>query len=436
MKAKQIQKQEVLFYTVPDTSFRTRRHSRTSSPSTPHYSKWLIRQSRSELVRAMGVDPTTYYSISPAERAVELTRLMDSNPDGFRAALNKVMNRELIAVRATFTASPKNPTQRNLFNNLYWSPIDGGELTICGKYNQSLTIHVDLEPIQVTPDLIKWHHESAIMLTDEDLSGRAVIHHSITQAGNSCYSLACGCELRNDVLVVSKGARFIFEGSGRRKLVDANYHFEFNGANGSNITLPSDLDVMKFNFFYKDFLMEIASGNYIKNNQVFCAKTDAGNYVVYQDNPRRAKVLLLEAGDVLDKDDATWGNARVITTPYESLDDYLLAVNHYNATVANEEAAAAASRAARLTEMNEHNKGWYIVELPCFAQDYRRGGHKERWTNWKVLADSAMAAYDKAVEMAEQKGYFWFTAPENCQITFWGVCTDFAETCLKEDGLI
>lgn len=110
-------------------------------------------------------------------------------------------------------------------------------------------------------ELLWWGEESSIMLTDEDLSGRAVIHHSITQAGNSCYSLACGCELRDNVLVVGKGARFIFEGSGSRKEVDANYHFEFNGANGSNITLPSDLDVMEFNFFYKDFLMEIEAGN-------------------------------------------------------------------------------------------------------------------------------------------------------------------------------
>lgn len=89
----------------------------------------------------------------------------------------------------------------------------------------------------------------------------------------------------------------------------------------------------------------------------------------------------------------------------------------------------------RMSEMLEENKGWYVVELPCCQQDFRKGGHKERWTNWKVLANSQMDAYNKAVDLAEEKGFFWFRDAENCQIDFYGVWTDEKEEMLREEGL-
>jgi len=82
---------------------------------------------------------------------------------------------------------------------------------------------------------------------------------------------------------------------------------------------------------------------------------------------------------------------------------------------------------AKTNELYKSKKGNYVVQLDCFELNNVKGGHKARFTNWKILADSPMDAYNKAVDCAEEKGLFWMAAAEKCQIDFIGEWTDLAE---------
>jgi len=82
---------------------------------------------------------------------------------------------------------------------------------------------------------------------------------------------------------------------------------------------------------------------------------------------------------------------------------------------------------AKMNRMYESKKGNYVVQLDCFELDNVKGGHKARFTNWKVLADSPMDAYNKAVCCAEEKRFFWCATAEKCQIDFIGEWTDLTE---------
>lgn len=82
---------------------------------------------------------------------------------------------------------------------------------------------------------------------------------------------------------------------------------------------------------------------------------------------------------------------------------------------------------AKIASMHENKKGQYLVQLDCFESDLKKGGHKIRYTNWIVLAESQADAYNKAYKLAEDKGYFWMASMENCDIDFVGVWTDLTE---------
>ncbi len=81
----------------------------------------------------------------------------------------------------------------------------------------------------------------------------------------------------------------------------------------------------------------------------------------------------------------------------------------------------------KMNEMYQTEKGWYVVQLDTFEIDTVKGGHKARYTNWRVLANSPMDAYNKAVDCADEKGFFWHAAATSCQIDFVGEWSDLAE---------
>lgn len=86
----------------------------------------------------------------------------------------------------------------------------------------------------------------------------------------------------------------------------------------------------------------------------------------------------------------------------------------------------------KMQEMHNLKKGYYVVELACYEIDFLRGGHKKRYTNWSVLAESKINAYNKSVELAEEKGLFWFASAEKCNIDFIGEWSDLAEEFYNE----
>lgn len=81
----------------------------------------------------------------------------------------------------------------------------------------------------------------------------------------------------------------------------------------------------------------------------------------------------------------------------------------------------------KMNEMHTKQKGWYVVNLDCQEIDIKRGGSKVRSTNWRIMGDSEIDAYNQAVDLATEKNFFEFASPENCQIDFIGEWSDVIE---------
>lgn len=81
----------------------------------------------------------------------------------------------------------------------------------------------------------------------------------------------------------------------------------------------------------------------------------------------------------------------------------------------------------KMNEMYEVKKGWYVVNLDCQEIDIKRGGSKFRSTNWRIMAHSEMNAYNQAVELASDKGFFAFADAERSQIDYIGEWNDVIE---------
>ena len=380
-----------------------------------------MKKTRTDFLKEKGVNVDALMYLTPAERTIEANKLL----------ANTFSDTGITAAEATITPLEeiRNQTQRNLFDITFFDK--DGDCILYGKYNQKLNIRIDLLPVEVKPDMVQWDNEKQFIFVNEIFENQLVHRRSVTPYGSSCYSLAIGCKLEDGLLKVGKNADFRFNG----KKVSLEYYFHFNNTMGNNLTVPSDMDVLQFNFHHYQWHTLLAEGEYTRKNTVSVAKTDNNNYVLLQNNPRRAMVVLSN-GDIVRNDIASYGNARLIQTSILSLDDYADAIKEYNNIVILEQEKKEKQLQEKLSEMYAEKKGWYIVELPCFQNDFIKGGHKKRFTNWKVLANSEIHAYNTAVSSAEEKGYFWFAEPTDCQIDFFGVWNDDKEEMLMNEGLI
>lgn len=365
--------------------------------------------------------------LSPIDRAVEANKLITDNYE---------LDFEAAEVTITALESIRNKTQQSLFDRL--SEVDSigeYEMTLSGSYNQSLRVGISGTMCAVTPDMIRWQEELPVQYVNTELINQVVLNTGITPGQNSCYSLAVGCKLEAGILKIGVGAKFYFHGSNPIKETDFNYYYNYNKNYGENLTIPADMDVLSFNFFYYKWREDFANADYIKKGQITVLKTDNDNYILSQSNPA-SYLIVTRSGEVIKKNEVSYAaSCRKVLTHLTDMSNYQDAIDIYEQVVAKEKEKIREERKIRINKMHIKNKGWYTIELICFKDDYNRGGHKEHWTNWRILAESEMDCYDKAVELAATKGYYWFAAPETCQIQFWGVWTDFAEECLRENGL-
>lgn len=241
---------------------------------------------------------------------------------------------------------------------------------------------------------------------------------------------------QNSVCNIALNGKYYFFGNSGTREVDEAYYNRF-ASNIKAFEVPVNLDPVKFPGWLALYMgnFTFTEDNYPKVEQFYSVITTNGNQIVFRNNPRQCLVLTRD-GQLIRKDDAQWGNAREYRVNVKSLEEYADAILDRQAQQQAEKDKAEAQLQAKLSEMYQPAKGWYLVELRCCKDDHKRGGHKEHWTNWKILANSQMDAYNKAVDAAEAKGYYWFAEPQQCQIDFYGVWTDETEMYLREEGLI
>lgn len=217
---------------------------------------WAIynapRMSRINFLKEKGVDVSQLMNLSPGERAVKADEL-----------IKEVFTPNCEAAEATITVLQpiRNKTQQGLFANLT-SFNDVGEELLNGAYNQSLRVMIESTPIEVTPFMLEWDDELPFQFVNQPLTNQVVVSHGITPGRYSCYSLAVGCELEDGLLKVGIGAKFYFKGAYGIKDVDFSYYFNFNKNRGKQITIPADMDVLKFNFHCYNWQEALANGDY------------------------------------------------------------------------------------------------------------------------------------------------------------------------------
>lgn len=410
-------KKEIIVYKLSEKQESLKKHSKAKTWSVYNHP----RTTATEYLESLDLDIDELFLLNSDDRLIKAKEFI------------KKQNNSIVTAIATITALEpvNNKTKIELFECCNYFDFEG-ETVLYGKRNQSLRIKIELQNIEFNPDIVNWEKEKPFQFVNENLGLKTVVSSGVTPYGNSCVAIAVGCELKDNILLVGTGAKFYHNG---KKKVDFDYYFNFNKNHGTNVILPEDMDYLNFSFFYYQWYKDIEEGNYIKKDTVFVAKTENNNHVVFQNNPRRALVVL-QNGEVLKNDIASFGNASIFTTKYFNLDDYKLAIQEFEKDFSEKQKKAETKKQALLDELYQNNKGWYIIELPCFKEDLRRGGHKKQFTNWKILAESKMDAYNKAVQLADEKKYFWFAEAVNCQIEFYGVWTDEKEELLKEQGLI
>lgn len=393
-----------------------------------HYPEWATfnkpRLNRVQFLKENGIETSSLFHFTPEYRGKKADEL-----------IKNVFSHKCEAALAIITALEpiRNKTQQSLFE---LNSFDNkGEQTLQGGYNQTLKINIELHPVKLTPEMVEWEPEHPVQFIDQILENKLVVNHSVTPFGNSCYSLAVGCILENNILKVGKNAEFYFRGANGNS-IKFDYYFRYNGNLGENVTVPADMDIFRFKFNFHNWKEYIKKGEYIKKDAVSVAKTDNGNYVLIQFNPRRA-ILILKSGEIVENNRAEFGSAKHVITDQCSLLNYKEAISFYENILQKEKDEKDREFQEQMDELYKKEKGWYIVELHCFENDYRRGGHRERWTNWKILADSKIQAYNSAFKSAEEKGFFWIEEnPTKCQIEFYGFWDDLKEDILREQGLI
>ena len=89
---------------------------------------------------------------------------------------------------------------------------------------------------------------------------------------------------------------------------------------------------------------------------VFVSKTENGNYVVMQDAPRRA-VVVLKNGTIIQKDNAEFGGARRIKTNQFSLANYSDAIMDFEDVIRREKEEAEKAYEQKMIKLNEQNSG-------------------------------------------------------------------------------
>lgn len=256
---------------------------------------------------------------------------------------------------------------------------------------------------------------------DQNISDSII---SKNYGANDGRTIAQGCTIENEILKVGANSRFFYlNGNTIKKEIAFEEYWERipNLFAFKKIQIPSDLDVLKFNWWFYQWEKALDEGKYIKKDAVSVAKTDRGNYVVFQDHPRRA-IVVLPNGKVERNDEAVFGNAKAEITNMFDLGKYKEAIAEFEAIILAQKIEAERKLAEKIAEMEVENRGHYIVELPCYS-----GVSRERWTNWRILANSQIEAYNEAVKMATAKGYYGFAKAINCKIEFVGVWSDFAE---------
>jgi hypothetical protein len=228
-------------------------------------------------------------------------------------------------------------------------------------------------------------------------------------------------------------------------------YFKLLGINSKDKTsysysVPSDLDWQVFNWHclwqptsLQEALEKFKNKDYPRINALKVCLTDAMNWVVWQEAKKVFYVVNAKTGELIAKkydSSPSVGGNHWFRTGQTDMDNYQAAIDEYGAHRDRVSAERAKIQEAKIMAMHREERGWYVVELPCSKDDYKRGGHKEHWTNWKVLANSPMHAYNMAVEAAQREGYYWFRDADKCHIEFYGVWTDEKEQMLVEEGLI
>lgn len=379
-----------------------------------------------DFLKSVNIDYSAMYFLPFAEREEFLKNLTNeylrNNPNHFKVAE--------IVISSNFGKREKTKSKTfNELNKLNEWQIRGKSFMRKCAYNQFLQVTIEsIREVSASTDTIRFYHtQENIMFTDKEYDTTVV-------SNRGCVIGVC-CYIEDDILYIGKNAQCFKNGKEISPFVFYRELKGFRCFNGKNMTLPKDLDILRFNFNYYKSEENIATGNYIKKNEVSIAKTDKENFVLCQYNPTR-RIVVLKNGEIIQKNDAEFGNAEEIQTNYTSFDKHKEIIEYYERIMAERREEERKAKEKILSEMYAKAEGWYIIELPCYQYDHYRGGHKERWTNWKILASSKMDAYNKACEAAEKKGFYWFREAIKCQIDFFGIWTDEKEMILREEGLI